>query len=556
MWGQNQPSGRIKTALFVDFDNIYLGLKRVDPDAAERFATEPERWLAWIAMGMPGHGDGSAPPAERDVLVRACYLNPRTFYKYRPYFTQSAFEVVDCPSLTSQGKTSSDIRMVMGILDALEHRTRFDEFIILSGDADFTPVLLRLRTHDRRTVVLAVGYAARAYKAACDRAITEDTFLEHALGIVIDDGADEEQPQNATEPPRPDLLDQMAGALYEEASGGGELLATQLPGIYRKFAEFRAQSDWLGFRGLRPLTEELVRREPALRIVETGADNWRVATRSELGPPPVGTSAVDGALRPAAKASGPAPDGPPASDLRAEILACVQSLVARWPTPVPMATASHEVHKRLGNCVLETHWAGAGSFKTLLLGATDLGFEVRAYPSPGYLYDPERHTWPVESAQDASLALAQPGCSGLMQRIHHITGAPKLTSGEYALLFEAISHVLGSAPFHLHGTSKSVRNILAERLQSISRASVTFVLRGILYSGCPIDSAPNVWTPQALGHAFRTHVLSMCNDAQVELAGEERDLLDEWLLGGLAGGGEPAAVEEEDLEEAPPPATH
>ena len=35
----------------------------------------------------------------------------------------------------------------------LTHDTYFDEFIILSGDADFTPVLHRLRAHARRTVI-------------------------------------------------------------------------------------------------------------------------------------------------------------------------------------------------------------------------------------------------------------------------------------------------------------------------------------------------------------------------------------------------------------------
>jgi uncharacterized LabA/DUF88 family protein len=53
--------------------------------------------------------------------------------------------VVDCPPLTQRGKTSADVYMVMDVLDALEHKTEFDEFIILSSDADFTPVLLRLR---------------------------------------------------------------------------------------------------------------------------------------------------------------------------------------------------------------------------------------------------------------------------------------------------------------------------------------------------------------------------------------------------------------------------
>src|SRR6185436_94359 len=84
----------------------------------------------------------------------------------------------------SGGKTSADIQMVMDILDALGHATRFDEFIILSGDADFTPVLLRLSKHDRQSAVLAVGPASAAYKAACDLLIDQDTFLEEAIGVT------------------------------------------------------------------------------------------------------------------------------------------------------------------------------------------------------------------------------------------------------------------------------------------------------------------------------------------------------------------------------------
>ena len=35
------PARRLRTALFVDFDNVYIGLRRLDPDAAEAFATDP-----------------------------------------------------------------------------------------------------------------------------------------------------------------------------------------------------------------------------------------------------------------------------------------------------------------------------------------------------------------------------------------------------------------------------------------------------------------------------------------------------------------------------------
>ena len=49
----------------------------------------------------------------------------------------------------------------------------FDEFIILSGDADFTPVLHRLRAHARRTVVFANDHTAQPYTAMSDGEIRE-----------------------------------------------------------------------------------------------------------------------------------------------------------------------------------------------------------------------------------------------------------------------------------------------------------------------------------------------------------------------------------------------
>ena len=96
---------------------------------------------------------------------------------------RSGFQVVDCPPFTATGKNGADIQMVMDILDALEHKTSFDEFILLSGDSDFTPVLLRLRAHDRRTMILTAGLSAAAYRAACDVILTEEMFVEHALRI-------------------------------------------------------------------------------------------------------------------------------------------------------------------------------------------------------------------------------------------------------------------------------------------------------------------------------------------------------------------------------------
>ena len=192
----------VRTALFVDFDNMYLNLKAIEPAAGDAFAMEPDRWLRWMREDMGQVVPGATEETGREILIRTCYLNPVSFSRFRPYFTRSAFRVVDCPTLTSRGKNSADIYMVLDIIDTLAHSTHFDEFVILSADADFTPVMLRLRAHDRRTVLLASGPSAMALQSEADMVLPLDVFLSEALGISLNQSA----PGTGPVPSRPFAL--------------------------------------------------------------------------------------------------------------------------------------------------------------------------------------------------------------------------------------------------------------------------------------------------------------------------------------------------------------
>ncbi len=172
----------MKSALFVDFDNVYSQLRQLQPDAAERFARQPSEWIGWLTGSLPlPEPQGEAQ--KRRLLVRRCYLNPNWYQTYRHAFLRAGFEIVDCPPVTSQGKTSTDIHMVLDMVDLLQHETRYDEFIVFSADADFTPVLRKLRRFDRRTTVLAIGFPSAAYQASADLLIDERVFIRDALGL-------------------------------------------------------------------------------------------------------------------------------------------------------------------------------------------------------------------------------------------------------------------------------------------------------------------------------------------------------------------------------------
>ena len=138
--------------------------------------------MNWLteSLSLP---EGAPIGAKRRVLVRRCYLNPQAYQRFRPSFNLAGFEIVDCPALTSEGKTSTDIHMVLDIVDLLQHETHYDEFIVFSADADFTPVLRKLRRWDRRTTVLAIGFPSGAYRASADLLIDQDDFVRNALGF-------------------------------------------------------------------------------------------------------------------------------------------------------------------------------------------------------------------------------------------------------------------------------------------------------------------------------------------------------------------------------------
>jgi len=312
---------RLRTAMFVDFDNVYIGLRRLDPDAAEAFATDPGHWLSELESGTDADGDFT-----RRFLVRACYLNPSVFSRYRPNFTRAGFQVVDCPSLTQQGKSSADINLVLDAVD-VGADTRYDEFVNVSADADFTPLVQRCRAADRRVTIITASPAASAYRAVADTVITADDLAELVTagqgGAEVADAPDEAGPARDAAP-----------ATGASGAGSG---APSRPG---------------SGSAAEPATPTT---EPA-----TGSSG-RGGRRDEAGISAPGSLAA-----------------------RRAVLQRVRSA----DRPVPTGTAA-QVAQKADPTLPSTRWAGTGGFLPWLTQAVpELG--VAARPSPGYVWDPKR----------------------------------------------------------------------------------------------------------------------------------------------------------------------
>jgi hypothetical protein len=301
-----------RAALYVDFDNVFMALLRWDERAAYAFGERPDAWLAWLEGRVEG-----GPPTQRRTLIRRCYLNPggffdfqmgrpvaryramrdlrnRTYFgEFRGAFVQAGFDVVDCPPVAHL-KNAADMKMALDIREALDHPTRFDEFVLLSGDSDFLPALARLRAHDRRITILAQNTAKPAYLAAADVVVGLDDFAHEGMGNlpIAQFGAAgpvlAQQAAPRVEAARgPDLagLREAALAWLREAlsrSPAGALRLTEVgSGIGRALPMLRSTA-YAGAGSLGTLIEEA--RDPRLSL--SGPPDRRWVYDSERGAPP------------------------------------------------------------------------------------------------------------------------------------------------------------------------------------------------------------------------------------------------------------------------------
>lgn len=415
-----------RTALFLDFDNVYSGLRTMDSKAAESFARDPSRWLGWLEAGSDDGGT-----FRRRFLVRSCYLNPSVFSKFRSFFTSSGFKVIDCPSLTRAGKSSADIQMVLDVVDSLSHSTRYDEYMICSADADFAPLMTRIRAHDRLTTMVAAGPAATAYSSVCDHVIAPWQLAEQLLSAA--DGANR-----------------------------GEASAPQL-------------------------SQPANSRDIAVPAAASPSVQPEARSAVELG----------------------------------DILAAVRAAVARASQPLHGAAAA-QAAIRVDPGIAASGWAGSGNFAAFV-GERLPELRFTRTTVGGWVFDPSRH-----SQRDAPVPLPEESLPAQVSRVANI---PKLNSEQHAITFETLAPELVDGAYHLVGTPKVVRDHAAERGVPVPRSAVSAIVQGILSSGLAIASTRH--TPMTLAHAWRDHVVQLCQAAQMELTDEDLLEIDNWVLGGL-----------------------
>ena len=521
----------VLSAIFVDYDNIYMSLKRKSDEAAKRFAKLSQDWMKGVETGsLITATNGVLGTAKRRIVMNRCYGNPvprrnnhdnstdmNSFPFIRHHFLRAGCEVVDCPPLTAQLKNSSDIRMVMDIRDYLTHDTYFDEFVILSGDADFTPVLQRLRQHARRTVIYCNEYTAQPYTAICDGEVREADLIALLLAqepAVMQAGpapAAEHVPSRTAAPaPAPSVPD-LRHEIIAEVVASVRSAPTPVP--------LEALAD----RALRVLGHE-----KTVNTSWAGAGSFRELLRQSLPAeiqlteqPPY--FAYDPKRHSAASQRMAPPEMP------------VAQQVARAPVP-PLATPMRD-----------SIYADVTTAAPVHVPATS-----RAPIAPPQAPPPARPQYrePVQQAPLSPPVQQAPAPQSNMKqsiaRIYEACQAPALAPAEYRAVFEVLAAEINEKGLAGAQTLANVVGRAQARGFELRRDDARFILE--------VVSETDPWFDQGasatlFGGRFRNFVVGRCRSHGLNLSAEELDLIDSWFAGAT-----PSGAQRQAIPAAAPPA--
>jgi hypothetical protein len=512
-------SGPILTAVFVDYDNIYLSLKRRNEEAAKRFAKDAALWIREIESGRlltPTNGPRIDGP--RRLVLNRCYGNPvprrnthdnstdmNSFPFVRHHFLRAGFEVIDCPPLTAQLKNSSDIRMVMDVRDYLTHETHFDEFVILSGDADFTPVLHRLRAHARHTVIFANDYTAAPYTAICDGEVRETDLM----GLLLDGRlpGKNDQPAITTELDGPlklrhEIADVVASAV--RAAGGPVPLETLAQRTTRALGHDRTiGTSWAGAGSFLELLQRTLPED--IKLTDQPPYLAYDARRglTQTGPAPlIGQSAEPSRNQIAPARAKPAPAATVTSPL--EAAAPATAPIQRSPLPA------------LG----QRQPAAAFARAAPLAGAPQ--------PAPATQTVAAAPTLPMPSPQPQRPAELATQVQQSVARIYDACQAPPLSPQEYRLLFDLIAQEITEGGLQGAQTLANIGRRTQENGLQMRRDDIRFILE--------VVSEADPWFEQGasanlFAGRFRNFVVARCRSQGLALSTEELDLIDAWFAG-------------------------
>lgn len=129
----------VRSALYIDFENVPLPPESI------------ANWLAWLE-----DGEFDVSRRRRRFLQKRVYWNSHA-ERHRELFERYGFTPILIGKFSGL-KNGADIRMAMDVIETTYARFEIDEYLLLTGDSDFVPVLERLREKGKKSGIVATEH--------------------------------------------------------------------------------------------------------------------------------------------------------------------------------------------------------------------------------------------------------------------------------------------------------------------------------------------------------------------------------------------------------------
>jgi hypothetical protein len=146
-------------AVFIDFENLALGFSQRGSKRKTAGTVDMKPVLERLVE-------------KGKIVAKRAYADWSRFTDYRGPLHELGIELTEIPERGMTGKNSADIRLVVDAMELSYAKEHIDTFVIVSGDSDFTPLVLRLKENGKTVVGVGMRDSTSDLLAAnCDEFI-------------------------------------------------------------------------------------------------------------------------------------------------------------------------------------------------------------------------------------------------------------------------------------------------------------------------------------------------------------------------------------------------
>lgn len=198
------------------------------------------------------------------VVVKKAYCDWQRYGSAKRPLHEAGFELIEIPHVTMTGKNSADIRLVVDAMDLCYTKRHIGQFVIVSGDSDFSPLVGKLRENEKLVIGVGVkGSSSNLLVESCDEFIYYDDLVRVRSGGQKRQkkGADQKSRRDAPDAKQEEALDlvvRTVDALFRERDDQlfGSLVKQT---IKRKRPHF--SESFHGYRNFNALLEDAEKRK-------------------------------------------------------------------------------------------------------------------------------------------------------------------------------------------------------------------------------------------------------------------------------------------------------